>query len=129
MFALLLTLLLAQGIPVLPGETGTVSGVIRTSIGTPAAGVRVSAMVPPEVAADAAAGSALAALAQTDEQGRYRLEGIPAGRYYIVAGRVDLPTYYPGTADMKQARIFSVVPGGTVSGMDFVMMDSSIRSG
>ena len=128
MIAFLLTLLMVQGIPTLPGESGTVSGIVRTSAGTPAAGVRVSAMVSPDIAAEAASAASFSALAQTDEQGRYRLEGIPTGRYYIVAGRVDLPTFYPGTADMKQARIFSIAPGGAVSGIDFIMMDTSIRS-
>jgi hypothetical protein len=126
--AFLITLLMAQGIPALPGQSGTVSGVVRTSAGTPAAGVRVSAMVPPDAGTEAALAGSFAALAQTDEQGRYRLEGIPQGRYYIVAGRVDLPTFYPGTADMTQARIFSVASGGAVSGIDFVMMDTSVRS-
>jgi len=119
---------MAQGIPALPGQSGTVSGVVRTSAGTPAAGVRVSAMVPPEAGTEAALAGSFAALAQTDEQGRYRLEGIPQGRYYIVAGRVDLPTFYPGTADVSNARIFAITPGGAVSGIDFVMMDNSIRT-
>ena len=124
----LLTLLMTQGIPALPGESGAVSGVVRTSAGTPAAGVRVSAMVPPEPNTAAASAASFAALAQTDEQGRYRLEGVPAGRYYIVAGRVDLPTYFPGTSDVANARIFSIAPGGTVSGIDFVMLDTSVRT-
>jgi hypothetical protein len=124
----LLTLLMAQGIPALPGQSGTVSGVVRTSAGIPAAGVRVSAMVPPEVGTEAVLSGSFAALAQTDEQGQYRLEGIPQGRYYIVAGRVDLPTFYPGTADVSNARIFAITPGGAVSGIDFVMMDNSVRS-
>jgi len=128
MFAFLLTLLMAQGILSLPGETGTVSGVVRTSAGTPAVGVRVSAMVPPDATTEVASASSLSALAQTDDEGRYRLEGIPVGRYYIIAGRVDLPTFYPGTSDMNMARVFSITPGGAVSGIDFVMMDSSVRT-
>ena len=127
MIAFLLTLLMVQGIPALPGQSGVVSGVVRTSTGTPAAGVRVSAMVPPEAGTETALAGSFAALAQTDEQGRYRLEGIPQGRYYIVAGRVDLPTFYPGTADVSKARIFAITAGGAVSGIDFVMMDNSIR--
>jgi hypothetical protein len=85
-------------------------------------------MVPPEANTNAASAASFSALAQTDEQGRYRLEGVPAGRYYIVAGRVDLPTYFPGTSDISNARIFSIAPGGAVSGIDFVMMDTSIRT-
>jgi len=126
--AFLLTLLMAQGIPGLPGDSGIVSGIVRTSEGTPAAGVRVSAMVASDIALDAGAATSFSALAQSDEQGRYRLEGIPAGRYYIAAGRVDLPTYYPGTADLTGARVFSVTPGGVVAGIDFVMLDTSVRT-
>ena len=64
MFAFLLTILTmmpAQGIPAFPGQSGTVSGIVRTSAGMPAAGVRVSAMVPPEAAADAASADEVAA--------------------------------------------------------------------
>jgi len=128
--AFLLTLLLAlvQGIPALPGQTGTVTGVLRTAAGEPAARVRVSAMVPPESAVDVRSVAAFTALAETDTEGRYRLEGIPQGRFYIVAGRVDQPTYYPGTTETAKARIVSISPGGVVSGIDFVVMDSSVRS-
>ncbi|HLQ78831.1 MAG TPA: hypothetical protein VK210_15850, partial [Terriglobia bacterium] len=130
MKAFLLTLLLAlvQGIPALPGQTGTVTGVLRTAAGEPAARVRVSAMVPPESAVDVRSVAAFTALAETDTEGRYRLEGIPQGRFYIVAGRVDQPTYYPGTTETAKARIVSISPGGVVSGIDFVVMDSSVRS-
>jgi hypothetical protein len=126
--ALFLALLLLQGLPALPGRSGTVSGVVRTSTGGVAAGVRVSAMVPPESDIDLRSASSFSALAETDEAGRYRLEGIPPGRYYIVAGRVDGPTYYPGTTEMSKARIFSIPPeGGAVSGIDFTVVDSSVR--
>jgi hypothetical protein len=69
----------------------------------------------------------MSGLAETDEQGRYSIQGIPQGRYYIAAGRVDFPTYYPGTQEMKAAVILSVAPGSTISGIDFVMTDSSVR--
>jgi len=127
-FLLTLLIALSQGIPALPGQSGTVTGVLRTAAGEPAAGVRVSAMVPPESDVDVRSVASFAALAETDMDGRYRLEGIPQGRYYIVAGRVDQPTYYPGTTEMTKARIFSVTPGGFISGIDFVMVDSSVRS-
>ena len=86
MIAFLITLLMAQGIPALPGQSGTVSGVVRTSAGTPAAGVRVSAMVPPEAGTEAAlAGSSPPWLKR--RTGLYRLEGIPQGRYYTLRTR------------------------------------------
>ena len=95
-------LILAQAIPALRTETATVSGVLRTSSGSPAAGIRVAATALPDPA-DPTPASALVSITETDAEGRYRLENIPAGRYYITAGRVDLPTYYPGTVDVAPA--------------------------
>ena len=46
MAAILVLLLLAQ-VPILQSENGTVTGAIRSATGKPAAGVRVTAMVPP----------------------------------------------------------------------------------
>ena len=84
--------LLLQGIPVQQG--GTVTGILRDSLGKPVAGIRMAA-----VARDAldSAASAMAGIAETDEQGRFVLENIPPGRYTIAAGRLDLQTYHPGT--------------------------------
>ena len=64
-------------------------------------------------------------IAETDAQGRYLLDGIPQGRYYIAAGRVDQPTYYPGVREMGPATIVSVMPGITVSGIDFTLNQAS----
>ena len=101
MAALLLNLLLfLQGIPIAQGQGGTVAGVLRNASGVPAAGVRVSAMAQPDSAQELSSAAALVSIAETDEAGRYRLENVPPGRYYIVAGRVDFPTYYPGAQEM-----------------------------
>jgi len=95
---ILLTILLAvQGIPILPGSGGTVSGTLRGTDGKPAAGLRVAAMARPDVGNTAGTATSLVSITQTDDNGRYRLEDIPPGQYYIVAERVTLPTYYPGT--------------------------------
>jgi hypothetical protein len=64
----------------------------------------------------------------TDGAGRYRLERIPPGRYYILVG-INIPRfYYPGVADLDRATAIqvtagattevpeTVVPGGTVTG-------------
>lgn len=104
---------------VLPGQSGTVSGILRTDSGAPAAGVRVAAMRQPESAADAAEGTALASITETDGDGRYALENIPPGRYYISAGRIDHPTFFPGTESMSAGTIVTVAPGSTQQGVDF----------
>ena len=80
----------------------------------------VSAMVIPEPGVGPGNASTLAALTQTDESGRYRLQDVPPGRYYIVAGRVDFPTYFPGGTNIADARSITVVAGGVVGDIDFV---------
>jgi Spy/CpxP family protein refolding chaperone len=107
--------------PLTPLPTGTISGVVRMADGTPAAGVRVTATR--AEAADAV--TAMASLTQTDATGRYRLEGVPPGRYYISAGRVDLPTYYPGTLNLTQGITVSVATAATVADIDFVIQETS----
>src|SRR5688572_27464981 len=76
---------------------GTITGQVLARDGQPAVGVRVSAMAVPDPGMPATGGTALVSLGMTDSAGRYRLESIPPGRYYVVAGFVDGPTYYPGT--------------------------------
>jgi len=96
-----------------------VTGVLRTESGVPASRVRVSVTTSP--------GAALVSLAETDDTGRFVLQDIPPGRYYILAGRVDLPTVYPGTQEMEKGTAVSVAPGETISGIDFVIAESSYR--
>ena len=91
---LFLSILLTQNpIPQVGG--GTVSGTVRLPDGKPAVGVRVAAMVPPAPGLNPGTASELAALGKTDDSGRYRLEDVPAGRYYIVAGRVVIDANSP----------------------------------
>jgi len=120
-------ILFAQGISQTPADTGTVTGIVRTSSGTPASGVRVSAMSRSSTPADAKAEISTSSLAQTDEQGRYRLENIPPGSYVIAAGRVTLPTYYPATLDMSKSTSVSVAASSVVANINITMDDASIR--
>jgi hypothetical protein len=113
-----------QGNPVLP-QVGRVTGVLRTPAGAPASKVRVSATLSPRSRAESTA--ELVSLGETDEEGRFVLENIPPGDYYIVAGRVDLPTVYPGTQELARGTTITVTPGATVSGIDFVIAESSYR--
>ena len=102
-------------------------GTLRTATGVPAVGVRVSAMAKPENPADISNAASLASLAEADESGGFRIENIPPGTCYIVAGRVHLPTYYPGAGDIRGGRLVAVSAGGTVSGVDFEIAESSFR--
>jgi Spy/CpxP family protein refolding chaperone len=99
-----------------------VSGIVRTTLGGAAANVRVTALR--EEATDNAL-RAMASLTQTDSSGRYRLDNVPPGRYYIAAGRVDLPTYYPGTLDVTRGTAISITSAGVVSDIDFIVQDTS----
>jgi hypothetical protein len=89
-------------------------------------GVRVSALAQPEAVTELREASSLAGIAETDASGRFRLENIPPGRYYIVAGRIDLPTYYPGVVNANDARVIQVTADLTVPGIDFVLNNVSV---
>jgi hypothetical protein len=114
--------LLLQGTS--PAQNASVVGVVRGLDGTPAAGIRVAAKevtLPNATSKD----SALARIAQTDNTGQYKLEDIPPGRYYITAGLVDFPTYYPGVSSINEARIVEVGPGAMIVNRDFVLVRSA----
>jgi hypothetical protein len=119
MTALLLTtiLLFLQG-PVITTGSGTVTGRILSIEGAPAAGVRVTAMTPREPGQTDGA-SIHTSITQTDSAGRYRLENVPPGRYYITAGLLDAPTYYPGVSGLSTATVVVVIAGTTKDGVDF----------
>jgi len=128
MIALLLIFTwISQGIPAPPSQTGTVTGTLKTDAGTPAVGVRVGAMVRPESASELSSASALSSIAETDAAGHFRLENVPQGRYYITAGRVDFPTFYPGTQDITAGRVVLVKPGDVITGIDFAMNSIAVR--
>jgi len=112
---LLITALFIQG---LQSQTpGVVTGRLLSKDGSPAPGVRVSAMVVP----DGNTPSTLVSSAETDTAGRYRLENIPPSRYYITAGLVEQPTYYPGVAALSGATAIEVSAGRTISDINFTM--------
>src|SRR5688572_33336665 len=104
--------------------TGTVSGEIRNREGQPAAGVRVSAMAVPDAGVPANSGTALVSIGTTDNQGRYILENVLPGRYYITAGFVDLPTYYPGVSAVSGATVVNVLSGTPITGVNFAVTNS-----
>jgi hypothetical protein len=116
-------LLLTQ-IPLPQSQSGIATGIIRGLSGEPAAGVRVGARALTDSTVGIGEG-ALVSLTQTDVSGRYRLENIPPGRYYIQAGLVDFPTYYPGVAAMNDARSIQITPGALIERLDFTLARST----
>lgn len=101
-------------------QPGIVTGRLLNPNGTPAAGVRIAA-VPVSDDTDKTDAGVLVGISQTESDGRYRLENVPPGRYYIFAGLVDFPSYYPKAASLDQATAIVVEAGATTSGIDFAM--------
>lgn len=103
---------------------GSVAGVVRASDGRPASNVPVTALRADTITTI----RAILSLTATDSEGRYRLESVPPGSFYITAGRLDGPTYYPGTLEIEDAQIVSVAVAAAVTGMDFIFQDASIAA-
>jgi len=120
MFGLLLAAILFTVQAATQVQPGSISGRLLGSDGASAvAGVRIAAM-PAEV--DAKAGApVLMGITQTDAAGRYRLENIPPGRYYIFAGLIDYPNYFPGVTRLDNAAAINVESGETIRDVDFAM--------
>jgi hypothetical protein len=122
---LMLSVLLQQAAA--PVGTGVIEGVLRDGSGQPLAGARVAAMVPPARAVRGRVGAEFASLAQTDSNGRYRLEVSP-GSYYISAGKVENPTFYPGTLQIGSGTPVTVARGATVSNINFTLASTRAAS-
>jgi TonB family protein len=93
-------------------QAGTVSGRLFQPDGKPAVGVRVSAV-------EASDRVSLMSVTQTDSTGSYKLENVPPGRYYIQAGTLGDPSYYPGTPDPDKATVVSVMGSAVLNSVDF----------
>jgi Carboxypeptidase regulatory-like domain len=118
MSQVLLALMLLKG---LPQSSGSITGQILSTSGSPAASVRVSAMPSDAQAANL---SVLTAFAVTDSTGRYKIDNVEAGTYYVIAGLIAQPTYYPGVATQAAARTVTVAQGASITGLDFKIVTS-----
>jgi hypothetical protein len=64
---------------------------------------------------------------ETDDRGQFRLFGIPAGTYNVVAfmtnpaGADDLTAYYPGTTSASEAQALTVRAGDELSGITIAL--------
>lgn len=117
---LFVAIALFQGPQRLQPGTGIVTGSIQVAGGGSAAGVRVAAMAIDDPAN-------LLSVTETDSAGRFRLTNVPAGRYYIVAGRLDNLTYYPAGTDRTKAMEVVVEPARTASIASFTVPAESKR--
>jgi hypothetical protein len=123
MSALLLALtLLFQGTVPSLQKSGIVTGVLRSGSGMPVEGIRV-ALRP--VGED----DLIEGIGETDKDGRYRLESISPGRYYIVVGRGFNQVYHPGVPELQRATTILVTAGATTeaAAMPFVRVKVSGR--
>ncbi len=101
-----------------PAPTGAATGQVLSSPGTPAEGVRVYAIPAGDPNAAVNNPTIFESLALTDGTGHYRLD-VPAGRYFIAAGSVESPTYYPDTQSLSAAKPVLISAGTIVEGINF----------
>jgi hypothetical protein len=99
---------------------GAISGRVLLSDGRPADGTRVWAV---SVIGNL---ETLSSLAQTDDQGRYRLEDVPPGDYRIASGPLSLPTYFPRAINAAEGQVIKMTAGQTVTGIDITLAPQSL---
>ena len=91
-----------------PG-TAVITGQLKTVDGRPADAVRVSALQAPPPTVRPGIDGIQYYLApppirtvMTDRDGRYRINNLPPGRYFVAAGVQGQDSYYPGALDGYQ---------------------------
>jgi hypothetical protein len=76
---------------------------------------------------DLAGAGTMVSLGKTDNTGRFLLENVPSGSYYIIAGRIDRPTFYPGTLEPANATPLTIKAGDRLSDVNLVIAEASFR--
>jgi len=120
-FLLAATLFIQRPGALQPG-TGIVTGQLKVQGGGSAEGIRVGA-----VAIDDPTASSFLGVAETDAAGRFRLTNIPAGRYYIVAGRLNDLQFFPNAKTPAEATQIDVEAARTRSDVNFTVATGSSR--
>jgi hypothetical protein len=117
-----------------------ITGRVFDENGDPVEGATVRALIVRNVAGRRRLAPVPAVGLHTDDLGRYRISGLPGGDYVVVSvvGQitgtdvsVDLPgyaaTYYPGTADERQAQFVSVHSAEEAGGVDFSLVRATTK--
>src|SRR5688572_22927978 len=117
--SLLLSILLLQGVA--PAQSGIVAGTLRGSDGKPAPRVRVGVMAIPGLGRGVTGAGTLVSQGQTDDSGRFQMDDVAPGHYYIVAGNLNAPTFYPGVPNIGAAKTIQVLAKATTRDVDFAV--------
>jgi hypothetical protein len=104
-----------------PGA-GIITGTIQVDGGGFMAGVRVAV-----ISVEDTIGANLISLSETDAAGHYRLTDVPQGHYFVVAGRVNSFTYFPGGTDRTAAKEVVVEAARTAANINFKVPADSKR--
>ena len=120
-------------------RAGAIEGRLFDANGSPMPRVVIS-VVPPglNVRRRNDVGIPVGSSVQTNELGTFRVDGVPAGKYYVVAqpqprspfsrpAVVDatfVNTYYPGSYNPSAARLVEVVAGNTTNGIEFRLVEA-----
>jgi hypothetical protein len=101
--------------PTAGARGGVITGRVVLSNGEAAGGRRVAALT----ASDNTDAESLVSIAETDANGRYVLDELPAGRYHITAGSIDTPAYLPGVWNPAEATVVTIKDGARTEVTDF----------
>jgi hypothetical protein len=101
-------------------QNSVVSGQVRDAGGNPAASVRV-ALTSLNDNTGLPRSATLVRIVESDSAGMFRIEGVPPGRYGLMAGEVSSPTYFPGTLDASKAGVITVVAGSAIGNLNFAL--------
>lgn len=109
----------------LTGGTGIITGSLAGLLPAGFASASVVAWI-----ADSTQSREGVAIAAIQPDGKYRIEGLSAGAYYVTASAKGyIPQYFKGAKTLSDAVPVQVGEGETVEGIDFVMEPLSVGTG
>lgn len=126
------------GIELALRKAGLITGRILDARGDPLSGIRVVASRRISGQGDRAVGM-MAHASETNDLGDFRIAGLPAGEYVVIAtplppppfdqapaaaDTVLAPTFYPGTTDRDAAHVVTIGWGEIVGGLDFPIVSA-----
>jgi len=108
-----------------PAGTGAITGILSGLDPDGFASASITAW-----AADSAASREHVGIAVAEPGGRYRIEGLTPGAYYVsVSAKGYLPQYFKGAETLSDALTVEVIEGQTTEGIDFAMQPLGAGAG